>query len=174
MKPKTMILMVVAVGCGLGASYMTSKLLADRNAKQPEVQTVPVLVAKTRIPGWQPIKEPEKQFEVKLFPVDVAPKKAISNFADLKDQRLNKPIDETKPITQDDVLTAEQKPLVDTLPAGQRAVAIKVTTEGVVGGFVLPGSRVDVFCTMRGAEASSNMILQNMLVLAVDTNSERN
>ena len=30
MKPKTMILMVVAVVCGLGASYMTSKLLADR------------------------------------------------------------------------------------------------------------------------------------------------
>ena len=28
MKPKTLILMVVAVTCGLGASYMTSRLLA--------------------------------------------------------------------------------------------------------------------------------------------------
>src|SRR5436305_1695536 len=30
MKPKTLILMVVAVTCGLGASYMTSRLLAER------------------------------------------------------------------------------------------------------------------------------------------------
>ncbi len=35
MKPKTMILMVVAVVCGLGASYMTSRLLADRSRAGP-------------------------------------------------------------------------------------------------------------------------------------------
>jgi Flp pilus assembly protein CpaB len=174
MKPKTMILMVVAVGCGLGASYMTSKLLADRNVKPQEVQTVPVLVAKVRVAGWQPIKEPEKMFEVKMFPVDVAPKRALGNLADLKDQRLNKPLDETKAVTQDDLLTKEQQTLTDQLQPGQRAVAIKVTTEGIVGGFVLPGTRVDVICTTRGAEASSKIVLQNMLVLAVDTQQDRN
>jgi pilus assembly protein CpaB len=174
MKPKTMVLMVVAVGCGLGASYMTSKLLAERNAKPQEVQTVPVLVAKVRVAGWQPIKEPEKMFEVKMFPVDVAPKRAIGSFADLKDQRLNKPLDETKPVTLDDLLSKEQQTLTDQLQPGQRAVAIKVTTEGIVGGFVLPGSRVDVLCTTRGAEASSKIVLQNMLVLAVDAQDTRN
>jgi pilus assembly protein CpaB len=175
MKPKTMILMVVAVACGLGASYMTSKLLADRNNKPAEVQTVPVLVAKQRIAGWQPIKEPEKLFEIKMFPVDVAPKKAIGNFADLKDQRLNKPLDESKAVTMEDLLTNEQRTVADQLQPGQRAVSIKVTTEGVVSGFVLPGSRVDVICTTRGGlEATSNVILQNMLVLAADQTPERN
>ena len=33
MKPKTMILMGLAIVCGLGASYMTSRLLAERNAR---------------------------------------------------------------------------------------------------------------------------------------------
>jgi len=33
MKPKTIILMVVAIVCGLAASYMTSRLLADRAGK---------------------------------------------------------------------------------------------------------------------------------------------
>ena len=43
MKPKTLILMVVAVTCGLGASYMTSRLLAER---QPEdTEKVKILVA---------------------------------------------------------------------------------------------------------------------------------
>jgi Flp pilus assembly protein CpaB len=174
MKPKTMILMVVAVGCGLGASYMTSKLLADRNVKPAEVQSVPVVVAKVRVAGWQPIKEPEKMFEVKMFPADVAPKRALGSLADLKDQRLNKPLEESKAVTQDDLLSKEQQTLTDNLQPGQRAVSIKVTTEGVVSGFVLPGARVDIICTTRSGEVSSKVVLQNMLVLAVDAQDQRN
>jgi hypothetical protein len=81
MKPKTMILMAVA--CGLGASYMTSKLLADR--KQQEIPTVPVLVARARVPAWQPIKGPEAMFEIKQYNADVAPAKPISDPERLKD-----------------------------------------------------------------------------------------
>ena len=43
MKPKTMMLMVVAIGCGLGASYMTSRLLAERNNQTQAEATVKVL-----------------------------------------------------------------------------------------------------------------------------------
>lgn len=174
MKPKTMILMVVAVGCGLGASYMTSRLLAERNAKPQEVQTVPVLVAKMRVPGWQPIKDPEKYFEIKEFPQDVAPRKALSNFSDVKDQRLNKPVDEGKPISQDDLLTKEQEDVGSKLLPGQRAIAIKVSAESLAGGFVLPGTRVDVICTTRGNDPTTKVVLQSMLVLALDTQNERN
>src|SRR5437870_12752847 len=84
MKPKTMILMVVAVACGLGASYMTSKLLADRNKPQ-ETPGVPVLVAKERIPAWLAIKDPEKYFEIKEYPSELAPRRAINDFAQIKD-----------------------------------------------------------------------------------------
>ncbi len=52
MKPKTMMLMVVAIGCGLAASYMTSKLLAERNNAQTEEPKVKVLVAKIKVPAW--------------------------------------------------------------------------------------------------------------------------
>src|SRR5438309_13982 len=85
MKPKTMILMVVAVACGLGASYMTSKLLADRGKVTEEVEKVDVVVAKEKIPSWQVIKEPEKQFEVKKYLAESAPKNAISDINKLKD-----------------------------------------------------------------------------------------
>src|SRR5262245_9372359 len=174
MKPKTMILMVVAIGCGLGASYMTSRLLAERSAKPTDVPTVPVLVAKVRVPGWQAIKEPEKFFEIKDFPEDVAPKRALGSFSELKDQRLKKPIDEGKPVSQDDLLTKEQEEVGHKLLPGQRAVAIKVTTESIVGGFVLPGSRVDIILTTKGNDPTSRIVLQNMLVLAADTQDNRN
>lgn len=174
MKPKTMILMVVAIGCGLGASYMTSRLLAERN-QQPEAEpTVPVLVAKARVPGWQPVKEPEKFFEIKPYPQSVTPRRAIGTFEEVKGQRLNKPLDEGKPVTQDDLLTKEQADLATQLQPGQRAIAIKVTTESLVGGFVLPGSRVDVVHTTRGQDSTAKILLQNMLVLAVDTQDQRN
>jgi hypothetical protein len=48
-----------------------------------------------------------------------------------------------------------------------------VTSESLVGGFVLPNTRVDVMCTTRGTDASARIILQNMLVLAVDTQDQR-
>jgi pilus assembly protein CpaB len=174
MKPKTMILMVVAVVCGLGASYMTSKLLAERNKADSE-PTVTVLVVKPkeRVNSWQPIKDPDRYFEVKQFPASLVPPKALENIDQVKDQMLNKPLDEGKVLTQNDLLTKEQRSMAENLKAGQRAIAIKVTAESLVGGFVLPNTRVDVMCTTRGQDASARIILQNMLVLAVDTTDIR-
>jgi pilus assembly protein CpaB len=174
MKPKTMILMVVAVVCGLGASYMTSKLLAERDKGEAE-PTVAVLVVKPKlkVSAWQPVKDPEAVFEIRQFPVSVAPPKAIDNFEAIKDQMLNKPLDEGKVLTQNDLLTKEQRSMAENLKPGQRAIAIKVTQESLVGGFVLPSTRVDVMCTTRGTDASARIILQNMLVLAVDTQDKR-
>jgi Flp pilus assembly protein CpaB len=174
MKPKTMILMVVAVACGLGASYMTSRLLADRGKAQPDVPTVPVLVAKVRVPSWQPIKDPEKFFEIRQYPEDVAPKKAIGDMEKVKDQRLRTFLDAEKPLTQDDLVGKDMADLAAQILPGQRATAIKVNAETLTGGFVLPGSRVDVVCTMRGNESSTKVILQNMLILAVDTVDSKN
>jgi Flp pilus assembly protein CpaB len=56
---------------------------------------------------------------------------------------------------------------------GQRAVAVRVNAECLAGGWVLPGSHVDVSLTTRGAEASTRIFLQNMLVLAVDQTDQR-
>jgi pilus assembly protein CpaB len=168
MKPKTLILMVVAVACGLGASYMTSKLLAER-AKPLDVPKVPVLVAKVRVPAWQTIKEPEKFFEVKEYPQDLAPRKSLGDLAEVKDQRLKVFLEENKPLTQDELVSKDQADLAAQILPGQRATAIKVNAESLAGGFILPGTRVDVVHTTRGNDSSSKMILQNMLVLAIDT-----
>jgi pilus assembly protein CpaB len=173
MKPKTMILMVVAVGCGLGASYMTSKLLADRQAA-PAEELVPVLMAKVKVPGWTPIKEPEKFFEVKMLPESAVSKSSLRSFDDVKDQRLNKPLDAERAAMQSDLLTKDQQTLADSLAPGMRAIAVKVTAESIAGGFVLQGARVDVVVTTRNSDPTAKVFLQGMLVLAVDTQDTRN
>ena len=174
MKPKTMILMVVAVVCGLAASYMTSRLLADKGTPPP-VATVTVLVAKQKINAWTPIKNPEDLFVTKEVPEGTFSPKCITDFKDLKNQALKSPLSEQMPVTKDDLLTEATAGLVAQLKNGQRAMAIRVTPESLVGGFVLPGSKVDIVWTMRRGDADSKtqIIQQDMLILAVDQKETR-
>jgi len=124
MKPKTMILMVVAVACGLGASIMTSRLLADRKSEaEPEV---PVLIARAKVQGWTVIKEPDKLFGVKMYPASFAPRGAVGNPKKLKTQKLNKTIGEGHLLTESDLLSKDQKAIDTELLPGQRATSIKV------------------------------------------------
>lgn len=171
MKPKTLILIVAAVGCGLAASYMTSRLLAERAKEQPvEEEKVAVLVAKQKIAMGTMVKHPEQLFIVKEFTKGQEPKKALSDFTQLKDKRLNKPLSTEQFVTSEDLLDGKSGDIAAVLPAGMRAVAIRANMESSGGGFVLPNSRVDLIVTVkRGDQDSwSRIIMQNMQVLAVD------
>jgi pilus assembly protein CpaB len=174
MKPKTMILMVVAIGCGLGASYMTSRLLAERGKQAEPEETVKVLVAKQKIASWSLIKEPEQLFEQKDFPTSVAPRKALAEFSQVKGQRLNKTLDPDKPVSEDDLLSPQARGVAELMEPGQRAISVQVNAVSGISGFVLPGSRVDVVATVRSPETATKTILQYMLVLAVDAHTQRN
>ena len=60
-----------------------------------------------------------------------------------------------------------------TLQPGMRAVAIAVNPQTGVGGFILPGDRVDILLTRRagasgGAAAMVETVLRNVQVLAID------
>src|SRR5262249_29387012 len=173
MKSKTMILMVVAVACGLGASYMTSRLLAERSNEPKEEEKVSVLVAKRNVPQGTLLKEPGDWFTEKEFTISDAPKKAVRTFDELKDRVLSKPLSDEQWVSADDLLRKDQAGF--QLPKGMRAVAIKVNVDTVVAGFVQPNSRVDIINTVQGGgqEGYSQTILQNMLVLAIDTLDQR-
>ena len=79
------------------------------------------------------------------------------------------------PVTKDDLLTEATAGLVAQLKNGQRAMAIRVTPESLVGGFVLPGSKVDIVWTKKrgDAESTTQIIQQDMLILAVDQKETR-
>ena len=164
MKSKTLILLGVALVCGLAASYMTSRLLADRSEK------VNVLIAKQKYAPWTPIKSPEDQFDQEERLKTEVPKTAVVKYEALKDHVLIRGIDKGEVVVAENLLSKDKGGLEVLLPQGKRAVAIRTTAEKVAGGFVLPGSRVDVFHTMRHGdkESESRVILQNILVRAVD------
>lgn len=169
MKPKTLILMVVAVGCGLGASYMTSKLLAERKGPPPE-EKVSVVVAKTKVPKLTNLKEPEKFFEVRQFTKATAPKQYYSDLKELKDKRVNRELKADVHITPEDV---QDKNTGLPIPDGFGAVGLKITAVSAASYFVTPGDRVDIMLTQRGDQASCSTILRDMLVLSVGERTNR-
>lgn len=174
MKSKTMILMGIAIVCGLVASYMTSKLLAEREQAPDqvvEIEKVKVLVAKQSIPYGTSLAEPEKFFQEKLFTKGEQPSKAISNPEELKGKYLLHPLGAEQHVTKEDLMDKETGGIQFKLPPGMRAIAVKVNAESLAGGFVLPNSRVDIMCTIRGEEAK--IVLQDMLILAIDTNETK-
>jgi pilus assembly protein CpaB len=170
MKPKTIILMVVAIVCGLAASYMTSRLLADRANKDQPVATVKVLISKKKVPAYEVLKNPENYFEEKDVPEGTYPAKCLKSLDEVRGQRLGKAKSEEEAVFKDDILTSAGSGIIANLPEGQRAMAIRVNPETLVGGFVLPGSRVDVIATFANStgEVTAETIMQNVLVLAVD------
>ena len=174
MKPKTMILMVVAVVCGLGASYMTSRLLAEREDQPavvaaPVIEKVKLLVAKKALPLGQVCKKPQALFVEKLFTKDDAPKEAVTEYKQLEGKTLRRGLRPGDHVFLDDV---REGPVTLEVPPGHRAVGLRVTIDAIAAGFAsLPGSKVDIIWNMKGNnpdQTFSMKLLQNTLVLAAD------
>jgi pilus assembly protein CpaB len=158
-----MILMVVAVVCGLVASYLTSQLIAQRSRE------VDVVVAKKAIPQWTPIKNPEEFFELRKWKEQDAPQNAVTDIKLLKDRVVLKDIEADKPVSETMLQDKNKVGLEGMLAPKSRGMAIVVNAASTAGGFVQPGSKVDIVHTTRSSGgADTKMVLENVLVRAVD------
>ncbi|MBI2807612.1 MAG: Flp pilus assembly protein CpaB [Planctomycetes bacterium] len=167
MKPKTMILAGLAVVCGLGASYMTSRLLAERAPAEEE--KVEILVAKRNLRVGEPLLKPQEMFEKKAVAKENEPPDAIKNFDDLKGKIMKQSRNKGDHILPANLRNANEG--LD-IPEGHFAMGMRVNLEGSAHGFAtLPQSRVNIIQTMRGPNPKasiSRILLENVLVLAAD------
>jgi pilus assembly protein CpaB len=168
MKPKTMILMGLAITCGLGASYMTSRLLAERQAPD-EPERVKILVAKRNLSVGERLYKPEEVFEFKEISKDSEPPDAIKDFEVLKDRGMKQSRNKGEHVTAANLRNKDEQ--LD-IPDGHFAMGMRVNLEGSASGFAtLPKSRVNIIQTVRGPDtyaSYSQILLENVLVLAAD------
>lgn len=166
MKPKTMILMVLAITCGLGASYMTSRLLAERTT--PEEEKVEILVATKNLSVGQRLTKPEELFEKKQVTKDLEPPDAIKDFEQLKGKIMKQSRNKGDHVTAGNLRGNEGL----DIPEGHFAMGLRVNLEGSASGFAsLPQSRVNIIQTVRAQETDASyahVLLENVLVLAAD------
>lgn len=184
MKPKTIILMSIAILCGLGASYMTTRLLNERQPSEQE--KVKIFVAKKSLNMGDPVKNPEDMFEEKEFVKDTEPRNAIvsldkASWEKLKDKMMKRSLRAGDFLTDEDMLGKDDKnagSMQVMLPPGFRAIGIRVSLEDIAAGFAaMPMSRVDIISTVRRGDDKSTysqMLLEDVLVVAADTQMSRN
>jgi Flp pilus assembly protein CpaB len=165
MKQKNVILMVVAVGCGLVAAFLTSQMSAKTNVEQVEV-----LVAARDLPVGTVITrddlKDDKTVKTRKLPKDGLPPAFVMNREDLVDKRLSRPIRAEETFNPQDLSKGGNI----TLPEGYDMVSLQVGVGNAAAGFVGPGSRVNVLATVRmGNKLYAFPLLVNMLIVAVDT-----
>ena len=171
MKQKNMVLVAVAVACGLVAALLTSYSSAGSKPKSEE--TVAVLVAAKDLPvgTWLKKETINDLVVVKEFPAGTAPQVFVGNLEDLTDKRVVRTIRKGDSFNPKDV----SKSAAIAPPDGFGMMSIPCTLDETVTGFVQPGSKVNILASIpskrQGDKATVVTFLHDMLVLAVDGSS---
>lgn len=166
MKQKNLILMVVAVGCGLVAALLTSQMSA-----KPKVETVDVIVAAKDLPvGTLITKDDLPRFiKYRALPKDALPPMFVQSEEELVGKRLSRAVRSDETFNPQDLKTGANV----TLPKGMDMISIAVGLPEAVAGFVHPGSRVDILASTKvGNRQIAFPLLVDVLVVAVDANLE--
>ena len=162
----------MAVFCGLAAAYLA--MTYNKGNQGPKM--VEVLRTKSKVPFREKISDPQKYFDLIAVPELNLPPKILKSFEQVKDKSLNKTLTDQSFVTEDDLLGANQHYLTDQLDKGKRLFGLTVNAESLAGGFILPGSTVDLIGTKRLANNNieTQTVLENIRVMAVGDKSTIN
>jgi pilus assembly protein CpaB len=178
MRPKSLILLILALGCGLVASIGISQVM-ERNSKRPAAaETTPIYVALHSINLGDPIDA--SMVSLQEWPKDKVPPGAISQLDELEGRRPRTAIIQGEPILDAKLLAPGQlADPITSIPKGFRLKTISVDAEKSAAGLLSPGDRVDVQLFVKRDErngidsAKTKVILQNIRVFAVDQTVQR-
>jgi Flp pilus assembly protein CpaB len=168
MRPKSLLLLVLALGCGLVASIGISEMM-DQGDKSA-VETEPILVALIDIERSTLLTK--ENVALKERPINDIPENAIRDFADIEGMRPTGRIGAGLPIVMS-MIGGSTRPSVD-IPEGHRVVPVTVSQESGLG-LIKPGDRVDVQVFVREnirMKIPKTMIktfLEDVSVFATDT-----
>lgn len=186
MKPARIVVLGVALAAGGVAAFLASSHHEEAAAPPPPVATVEVLVAKSQLARGQVIATADIGWQ--LWPADAANPSFIRKTE--RPNALNQfvgaivrvPVASGQPLWDPAVVFAKGSGFMAAiLPKGMRAVAMEISPESGVGGFILPDDHVDVVLTRRDKTLEkvtgvdkyvSESILRNVRVLAIDQTVE--
>jgi pilus assembly protein CpaB len=169
--------LIFAFVVSAGASLLLYRLIASRvtaNAKQPSAQ---VIVASRTLELGTLIRESD--LRMGDWP-GTLPHGALLRKEDVVGRGVMATIYDGEPVLESRLAPkGAGAGLAATIPAGMRAVAVRVNEVVGVAGFVVPGMRVDVLISGNppGAQSSAGMVsrtlLQNIEVLSAGQNFQK-
>jgi len=161
MKPKTLILLAVAVGCGLVAMLgIQQAMQGGQGGGTPKVS---VLVAKSDIqPG---IELTEELVGFNEMSAEAVPEDAVTAPDQYAERSLSYPVVAGDIIRQSKLGKPGEFTRSNQIPAGMRVVAISVNDTQTVSGMMRPGDRVDLAVTFQVRNARGVMTTRTKTLL---------
>lgn len=171
MKAKSLMMLVVAVGCGLVAMLGVRQVLSKDGKKEP-VKTADVLVTIAEIAPGTPLNESNVKF--KSWPIDQVPEGSVTKLEEYKDRSIK-----TRAVPGEIVMKAKlSEPGVRgasvEIPDGKRVFTTSVDMTKTHSGLILPGDFVDVYVTFTarkpegGLATITKVILERVKIFATD------
>ena len=165
MRAKSLVLLVVALGCGMVAAVAVSKAVMDQGAGEPAETTVEIYVAKKNLEaGW---KLTDEHFVLDRWPQSRLPQGAIVKLEQIDGKFSKQNIFAGEPIIVDK-LSDSRDSLSNQLPKGYRV--FDIASGGI--GYIKPGDHVDVIGTFKlegnGNVAESKTVMKNVKVFAIN------
>ena len=165
MNRRSLAALAAAVVCGLGAMYGANRTAAGNNPGAVEMKEVLVAARDLRV---EEILKPDCLATVKI-PAALVQPGSFTDPAEVVNRWVQVVMLKDEPIVNRK-LAPKGSPtgLVARIPAGMRAVAVEVTEQSSVSGFVQPQHYVDVV-RVRDGDATSltgDTVLEDVLVLA--------
>lgn len=178
MRPKSLVLLALALGCGLVASIGISQVLDSNNKNQANIETVPIYVALQNINLGDPVDD--GMVSLQEWPQDKVPVGAITKWEDIEGRRPKTTIFQGEPLNDGKFLAkGETHDPISGIPPGMRLKTVSVDARKSAAGLLSPGDRVDVQLFVQRNERNgilhpfTKIILQNIRVFAVDQTVQR-
>jgi pilus assembly protein CpaB len=168
MKPKTLMLLCVAVGCGLVAMIGVQQALS--RPKTAEVQTVQVAVALTDINPGEPLSEGNVGF--KEVPLEGAREDSVTKPEEYAQRSLKVPLVAGDFITKAKLNEKGVIGKAAQIPIGSRIFTMNVDETQTASSMLNPGDKVDILVTFdaktpTGPVTKSVTLLERVDVFAV-------
>lgn len=166
---RTLVLILIALILGGAASWIAYNRVKVQTAST-ETNIAQVVVAAFDIEYGQTVAA--EQVKLAAWPKDSVPEGAYTSVEAAVGKLASMAIVKGEPLTDRRVVeNLGGSALANLIEPNKRAMTVRVNDVVGVGGFLLPGNRVDVIATRRGRgddRAETKTVLQNLKVLAVD------
>ena len=184
MKLFRVLVLVIALVAGGAAAYIALNMAPESEGPTvvelaPQIQSTDVLVAAADIGPGQKLSAENIRWQ--RWPDEAVNDSYISKqdrpdaIESLAGSVVRSQFVTGEPIRNVKLALPESGFLSAILPAGMRAIAVRISAQNTAGGFILPNDRVDVVQTITQqtntdspAESVSRTILTNVQVLAID------
>jgi pilus assembly protein CpaB len=169
MRSKTVILLVLALGCGLVASIGISQIL-QRQDQAPAGDMAPVWVVMTDIKRNDPLTM--QNLKLEQWPKEKIPAGSLSKLEEVEGKRAKVAFYAGEAVLDKKVLGKDQLDISSTVPPGFRLFTVSADNVSSHGGLLHPDDRVDVLVYVEKkpgiALTGTKTILEDILVFAVN------